>query len=405
MKGLSSKWNPGFYAIIFIAVICFVLGSSPTLARERSEEIPSISYSRYLANSLAGGLSSVSKAVKGFIFQKKEKGGGKEREVYLYTYDKEELSRTLEEERAKLKKDFEESLIVAKSVQAKYNSLQKELSSIKSSGLKIEGDIIELKTQNLPTGQAGSNVKTATQNLQSYNFQTQSSAESSFLRTELSRLESSLQNINTNLLSKINTLSAQTSDQNSSLYRVISLTNKIDQLSNVTISNATVSGITGLTDSDIPNDITASNYLPLSGGTISGDLTVAGSATLATLTLQSATSGYFTATSSTASTFPYASTTAITSTTASTTNLIVSSNSILGTISSGLWNATAIGTQYGGTGLDSSALTGIAQIVAGTWSASSTLSTSYGGTGWNSIQSNSLLLGNGSGRLATTTSG
>ncbi len=48
----------------------------------------------------------------------------------------------------------------------------------------------------------------------------------------------------------------------------------------------------------------------------------------------------FTSTGTTASTFPYASTTAFT----------VSGNSYLGTISSGLWNATAIGVLYGGTG-------------------------------------------------------
>ena len=88
-----------------------------------------------------------------------------------------------------------------------------------------------------------------------------------------------------------------------------------------------------------------------------------------------------------------------------TTTGITSTNSWLGTVQSGVWNGTAISNQYGGTGLDSSSLTGIAQIVAGTWSASSTLSAAYGGTGWNSIQANSILLGNGAGRLATTSAG
>ena len=60
---------------------------------------------------------------------------------------------------------------------------------------------------------------------------------------------------------------------------------------------------------------------------------------------------------------------------------------------------TSVGAIYGGTGPDSSALTGIAQIVSGTWSASSTLSAAYGGTGWNSLQANTVLLGNGAGRL------
>ena len=90
---------------------------------------------------------------------------------------------------------------------------------------------------------------------------------------------------------------------------------------------------------------------------------------------------------------------------ASSTALTVSGNSYLGTVSSGAWNGTAVSNQYGGTGIDSSALTGIAQITAGTWSASSTLSAAYGGTGWNNIQANTILLGNGAGRIATTSAG
>ena len=90
---------------------------------------------------------------------------------------------------------------------------------------------------------------------------------------------------------------------------------------------------------------------------------------------------------------------------ASTTALTVSGNSYLGTVSSGVWNGTVVSNQYGGTGINSSALTGLAQIVAGTWSASSTLSTAFGGTGWNNLQANTLLLGNGAGRIATTSAG
>ena len=66
---------------------------------------------------------------------------------------------------------------------------------------------------------------------------------------------------------------------------------RIDQLNNVTISNATLDGVSGLTAAEIPTNITASNYLPLSGGiltaalagtdlTLSGNLTVAGAQTL-----------------------------------------------------------------------------------------------------------------------------
>ena len=105
----------------------------------------------------------------------------------------------------------------------------------------------------------------------------------------------------------------------------------------------------------------------------------------------SPTVNYLTATSTTAtSTFPY---------------LSVTTNSNLGTVVGGAWQGTAVGSTYGGTGLNSSALTGLAQIVAGTWSASSTLSTAYGGTGWNNLTANAVLLGNGAGRIATTTAG
>lgn len=53
----------------------------------------------------------------------------------------------------------------------------------------------------------------------------------------------------------------------------IALAQKIDTLSNVTLSNTTVHGLSGLTAADIPSDIVAGNYLPLSGGTLTGNLT------------------------------------------------------------------------------------------------------------------------------------
>ena len=97
---------------------------------------------------------------------------------------------------------------------------------------------------------------------------------------------------------------------------------------------------------------------------------------------------------------------------ASARHLTVSGSAYIGSLNgplqanNGLVSATtSVGATYGGTGLDSSALTGIAQIVAGTWSASSTLSAAYGGTGWNSLQANTVLLGNGAGRIAATTAG
>lgn len=53
----------------------------------------------------------------------------------------------------------------------------------------------------------------------------------------------------------------------------IAVSQRIDQLANVTASNLTVHGVSGLTAADIPTGITASNYLPLIGGTLSGVLT------------------------------------------------------------------------------------------------------------------------------------
>jgi hypothetical protein len=123
-----------------------------------------------------------------------------------------------------------------------------------------------------------------------------------------------------------------------------------------TLSNIILNGVSGLTDADIPDGVTASNYLLLTGGTLSGDFAVTGNFTVAgaqtlsgaiTIPYLVATSstassfagnlgvgtttpwralsingssdlgtnalaGYFTATSSTASVFPYASTTAVT---------------------------------------------------------------------------------------------
>jgi hypothetical protein len=51
-------------------------------------------------------------------------------------------------------------------------------------------------------------------------------------------------------------------------------------------STITVNGVTGLTDADIPNTITASNYLPLIGGELSGNFTTTGSIGIGTTSPQ-----------------------------------------------------------------------------------------------------------------------
>ncbi|MBI2047622.1 MAG: hypothetical protein HYT27_00635, partial [Parcubacteria group bacterium] len=70
--------------------------------------------------------------------------------------------------------------------------------------------------------------------------------------------------------------------------RQVALTNKIDQLPDVTLINATVSGtFEGLTDAHIPNDITVNGYLPLTGGTLTGALTGTDATFTGTLTVSS----------------------------------------------------------------------------------------------------------------------
>ena len=59
----------------------------------------------------------------------------------------------------------------------------------------------------------------------------------------------------------------------------------------------------------------------------------------------------------------------------------LSSITTTGTITSGTWNGSAIGAQYGGTGLNSSSSTGVPTLSSGTWSVSSALGVSLGGTG------------------------
>jgi hypothetical protein len=103
----------------------------------------------------------------------------------------------------------------------------------------------------------------------------------------------------------------------------------------------------------------------------------------------SATAGYFTATTTTASTFPFASTTGISSTYASSTSGFFGNLSIASL--SGFLKATA--------GVVSTALVDLASNVTGV------LPVSNGGTGWANITSNTVLLGNGTGALSTTTRG
>jgi len=94
---------------------------------------------------------------------------------------------------------------------------------------------------------------------------------------------------------------------------------RIDRLTNVTVN-----GVSGLTAGDIPTNITASNYLPLSGGALTGTLYVP------SLNASSTSYDSFIATNSTTTN---ATTTNLAVTgTASTSNLVASNSFILGTL-------------------------------------------------------------------------
>jgi hypothetical protein len=99
--------------------------------------------------------------------------------------------------------------------------------------------------------------------------------------------------------------------QTDAIFNSMALMSRIDQLSGTKLSKITIDGVSGLTDADIPDGITASNYLPLAGGTLSGDLAITGNFTVSgAQTLSGAiTIPYLTATSTTVSSFIQASST------------------------------------------------------------------------------------------------
>ncbi|MBU3925705.1 hypothetical protein KJ763_00855, partial [Patescibacteria group bacterium] len=90
-------------------------------------------------------------------------------------------------------------------------------------------------------------------------------------------LNTKLNQLNSQILNQISGLKNELASQINANQHSIALTNRINNLGSVTISNPTFSGtVAGLTDAMIPDDITASNYLTLSGGVITGALDVGG---------------------------------------------------------------------------------------------------------------------------------
>ncbi|MEK7817050.1 MAG: hypothetical protein AAB281_02210, partial [Actinomycetota bacterium] len=77
----------------------------------------------------------------------------------------------------------------------------------------------------------------------------------------------------------------------------------------------------------------------------------------------------------------------------------------VGTIASGTWQGSAIGAQYGGTGLNTSASTGVPSISSGTWSVAASLAATLGGTGQTGYTTGDLLYASNATTLAKRTIG
>lgn len=127
------------------------------------------------------------------------------------------------------------------------------------------------------------------------------------LNARLGQLASTLRADFSELLTFTGSGSAITALENriNTLQTTMAFMGRNEQLQGSHLTNVTASGISGLVDSDIPNNITASNYLPLAGGTLSGNLEITGNFTVSgAQTLSGAiTIPYLIATSTTASSF------------------------------------------------------------------------------------------------------
>jgi len=314
-----------------------------------------------------------------------------------------------------LRQQYDEAINETNSLNQKFILLQSELGKIKAGGIVVKEPSVNQKV-----------IEKTIEAIISLLSSSDSDSDS-----EIASVRNELNNLNTNLLNKINNLSVQSSDQNTAAFQAISLTNRIDNLSGTKLTNITVSGVSGLADADIPDGITVSNYLPLAGGTLTGSLTGTSASFSSTLTVSASTTfngveykwpssdgtanqalvtngaggllwttitgggsgvpdwnkqtNYGALTLTPTTTIPiwakdafYASSTSVFQGLATfgnaSTSQISATNSYLGNVLSGTWNGSAVGTQYGG-------------------------------TGWSNITANTLLLGNGAGRIATTTAG
>jgi hypothetical protein len=98
--------------------------------------------------------------------------------------------------------------------------------------------------------------------------------------------------------------------------------------------------------------------------------------------------------------YSVAGTTVLTATTLG-SGVVNSSLTSVGTIATGVWNGTVIGSAYGGTGQDFSGSSGAISVSSGTFSAG-TLSVANGGTGATTLTDGGILLGSGTGAITAT---
>ncbi|MEI6296992.1 MAG: hypothetical protein WCO84_05090, partial [bacterium] len=119
-------------------------------------------------------------------------------------------------------------------------------------------------------------------------------------RNEVAALIAEMNNgFKTEITSIVNNLKNVSDSRYSGITQSFANTNAVNSLNNVTVT-----GIKGLTDADIPDDITTSKYLPLVGGNITGNLGVGTTSPYAPLSVNGqAVASYFTATSQSTSTF------------------------------------------------------------------------------------------------------
>ncbi|QQG46363.1 MAG: DUF5011 domain-containing protein [Candidatus Niyogibacteria bacterium] len=106
------------------------------------------------------------------------------------------------------------------------------------------------------------------------------------------QLDLALSGVNARILAEVSELKSLIAKRANDNFAAIALTNRIDRLSGVTLSNVTVDNISSLDDDDIPNDITISTSKSFSGtsANFSSNVTITGSLSASTLSIPNASS-------------------------------------------------------------------------------------------------------------------